>query len=193
MALESLKGRKDKYLLAHAMKSITPLLVGILLLGIVLISCESEIEPIDPIPPAIAKVEKVDTKTVVEVEKPAITLPEIKIESFSEFPDEIDGCACYFGKSKEELGDGKYVFITNYENLAFMQLDGKLRTFDLVSASDRIDGELTEIWSNEDYDMTITTSQTGQIDETSQNVGTITIKSTTQKSSTISIAGECGC
>ena len=110
-----------------------------------------------------------------------------------EYPESIDGCACYFGRTATELSEGKYIFMTNYEKKAYMMLDGKMRVFEQISSEDLSDGRLMERWENEEYDMVVTSKETGQIDETWQSIGTINIKPNDKESTTISVVGECGC
>jgi hypothetical protein len=50
-----------------------------------------------------------------------------------------------------------------------------------------------ETWKNENYDMIVTSKETGQIDETWQSIGTINIKPKDKEATTIEVVGECGC
>lgn len=117
----------------------------------------------------------------------------VDIGVYVEYPEAIDGCACYFGRTATELSEGKYIFMTNYEKKAYMTLDGKMRVFEQISSEDLSDGRLMERWENEEYDMVVTSKETGQIDETWQSIGTINIKPNDKESTTISVVGECGC
>ena len=55
----------------------------------------------------------------------------IQLESFSDFPNEIDGCSCCFSKSQEEYKKKMYVFVNDFAVLAFVKIDGKLIRFEL--------------------------------------------------------------
>lgn len=121
------------------------------------------------------------------------TPPTVDIAVYTEFPEEIDGCACYFSKTGPELKAGKYIFMTNYEKKAYMTLDGEMRVFDLIASKNGSGGKLEETWKNAKYDMVVTSSETGQIDETWQKTGTISIKPKDKKATVISVVGECGC
>ena len=135
--------------------------------------------PVEPIEP----VDQIDQPTGASVE----------VAVYTEFPDAIDGCACYFGKTAPELSDGKYIFTTNYDKKAFMQLDGKMREFDLVKSTNLDGGRLMEKWKNENYEMVVKSTETGQVDETWQRIGTINIKPKDKDATMIDVVGECGC
>lgn len=130
------------------------------------------VEPVDPIPD---------------------TPPTVGVAVYEEYPDAIDGCACYFGRTASELSEGKYIFMTNYEKKAYMELDGEMRVFNLIKSTDLEGGELMETWTNEGYEMVVKSTETGQIDETWQSIGTINIKPTDKDATMINVVGECGC
>jgi hypothetical protein len=121
------------------------------------------------------------------------TPPTVDIKVYSEYPEAIDGCACYFGLTSPELSEGNYVFMTNYEKKAYMILDGKMRTFELVQSENLPSGELKETWQHADYDMVVQSKETGEIDETWQSIGTISIQPKDKEKTVIRVVGECGC
>ena len=47
-----------------------------------------------------------------------------------------------------------------------MLLNGKIRAFDLKSSNGEASSKLIETWTNKDYELTVVSCQTGQIDET---------------------------
>lgn len=176
------------------MKISAPLFSFLLLIGILsLTSCISksdrttlpkEVEPDEPIV-IIDPVEPVDTIPALPV--------TVDVAVYTEYPEAIDGCACYFGKTATQLSEGKYIFMTNYEKKAYMELDGKMRVFELISSVDMENGELKETWSNENFQMVVKSTETGAIDETWQSIGTISITPTGKDATVISVVGECGC
>mgnify|MGYP001134437611 CR=1 FL=1 len=121
------------------------------------------------------------------------TPPTVDVAVYVEYPEDIDGCACYFGRTASELSEGKYIFMTNYEKKAYMELDGEMRVFELVNSTDLEEGQLMETWKNENYDMVVKSKETGQIDETWQSIGTINIKPKDKDATVINVVGECGC
>ncbi|MDG1915621.1 MAG: hypothetical protein P8I55_13650 [Crocinitomix sp.] len=53
---------------------------------------------------------------------------EISIDSFTEFPPEIDCCACYFSKKFDAFNLGEYIYMDDFRvKFAFMKLDGEMR------------------------------------------------------------------
>ncbi|MBQ5532023.1 MAG: hypothetical protein IIU04_00585 [Bacteroidales bacterium] len=49
----------------------------------------------------------------------------IQMSSFTDIPDEIDGCACYFSVSQEDLKNGVYIFVNDFASLAFVKIINK--------------------------------------------------------------------
>lgn len=76
----------------------------------------------------------------------ADTTKEIHLESFSDFPEEIDGCSCYFSISKNEFKKRNYIFVDDFGDIAFIKIDGKLMRFELTSNYDD-----TYIYKYKDY------------------------------------------
>ncbi len=156
-------------------------------------SCKQESTPID-IPELVIVKDSTETKPIIEpVDSIPKTPPTVEITVYTEYPEAIDGCACYFGKTASELSEGEYIFMTNYEKKAYMMLDGEMQVFELISSTDLESGKLMETWSNENYQMVVKSTETGQIDETWQSIGTIKIKPTDKDATVISVVGECGC
>lgn len=118
---------------------------------------------------------------------------QILIDTFSTFPPEIDGCACYFSYDETEFKNNKYVYADDYGNNAFVSINGVMTKFAL-SKSDTLPGDRSvETFVNDKYEITIDVKQVGQIDETWQKKGTIKIKPKDGKEIVKNIYGECGC
>ncbi|MBI5915905.1 MAG: hypothetical protein HY842_11045 [Bacteroidetes bacterium] len=118
--------------------------------------------------------------------------PALTIDTFSTFPPEIDGCACYFSNDEAEFKSGKYIYADNYEKTAFVSLHGAMTKFEMKS--DTSMGERTvKTFANDQYEVTIDMTKVGQIDETWQQKGTMTIKANSGQTISKNIYGECGC
>ncbi|MFK7787680.1 MAG: hypothetical protein AB8B56_21340 [Crocinitomicaceae bacterium] len=126
-------------------------------------------------------------------ENPSGNAPTVDVAVYVEYPEGIDGCACYFGRNATELSEARYIFMTNYDKKAYMKLDGEMREFDLISSTDLEDGRLMETWKNKNYNMVVKSKETGSIDETWQRIGTINIKPKNKDATMIGVVGECGC
>ena len=118
---------------------------------------------------------------------------QILIDTFSTFPPEIDGCACYFSNDQTEFKNDKYIYADDYGNNAFVSIDGVMTKF-VLKKSDTLPGDRSvETFVNDNYEITIDVKQVGQIDETWQKKGTIKIKPKEGKEIIKNIYGECGC
>lgn len=129
---------------------------------------------------------------LVKSKKKSIAEP-IVIGAFSEFPEGIDGCSCYFSQHSSALESGSYIFVTNFEELGFMMLNDKMVKFKLDETVELKDGKLMERWSNANFTLIKKTAATGQLDETWQHSGTISIKPKDGSTIESTIIGECGC
>lgn len=116
------------------------------------------------------------------------TTKEIHLESFSDFPEEIDGCSCYFSISKDELKNRNYIFINDFGNIAFIKIDGNLIRFELTNHDNDI-----YIYNYNDYTMKVEIIKRKFIDsELELEKGIITID-TPKGELKQKFIGECGC
>lgn len=118
---------------------------------------------------------------------------EIVIDHFKDFPEEIDGCACYFSANKKDFINGSYIYADTYHNHAYISINGQMRQFKLKSFTDIAEGYWVKIYANEEYEITLDSEEVLQVDETWQQKGTISIKSRDGKTIKETIYGECGC
>jgi hypothetical protein len=56
---------------------------------------------------------------------------DIYLETFTDIPQEIDGCACYFFASQENREKSEYIFVNDWALLAFVKINGQLVKFEL--------------------------------------------------------------
>ena len=120
----------------------------------------------------------------------------IRIGTFKGLPPEIDGCACYFSRNQKEFDKEKYICVDNYFNTAYVIINDKKVKFKSLTSSvstDSKDTHWTKNFKSEKYHMTIEMFQIGEIDETWQQKGNITIKSDDGNQITETFYGECGC
>lgn len=118
---------------------------------------------------------------------------EIKIDTFSIFPPEIDGSGCYFSNNEEEFKNKKYIYADNYVDIAFISINGVMRKFDLKKRKKISNNHFVETFVNNEYEITIDVKQVSQLDETWQKTGTLKIKPKVGKVIVKNIYGECGC
>jgi len=58
----------------------------------------------------------------------------LRIDTFKDIPDEIDGCACYYFLSKRDETTKTYLFVNDFGRIAFIALNGSIERFDLVDS-----------------------------------------------------------
>lgn len=183
------------------MKLTISLFSTLLILALALASCvqksDRSTDPPEQEPDTTLVTPPDNSKDTITINPELVNIPDtpttVDIAVYVEYPEEIDGCACYFGRTAPELSEGKYIFMTNYEKKAYMKLDGQMRVFELISSTDIEGGLLMETWKNKNYDMVVKSQETGAIDETWQSVGTINIKPKNKDATMIKVVGECGC
>lgn len=121
---------------------------------------------------------------------------KINVGTFTDFPPEIDGCSCYFSQSDADFKAQKYVYADNYENTAFININGamvKLSRPDAKSEKSATEKHVVKTYSNTDYEVTIDINQIKHLDEVWEYKGTLTIKPKNGQAVTVNIQGECGC
>ena len=116
------------------------------------------------------------------------------INTFKDFPEEIQGCACYFSKTKEDLYKGVYVFTDNNDDLGFIKINGKMEMLDLTGFDQKDDTHWTKVFTNSEYEITVVSEQLWQVDQIWHQKSVLTIKDKKGKlvTESIHVFGECG-
>jgi hypothetical protein len=136
------------------------------------------------------------SSTNLEIPTPseAITPTGLDIQTFEKWPEEIEGCSCYFAKNEKEFKEGKYIYLDDLGELAFMRINGSLEKFKLLKReATSTSSRAKKIWTNNNYELIIKQSQTSQTDETWQQKGQMILKLNNGKEFRQNIYGECGC
>lgn len=118
---------------------------------------------------------------------------ELVIDRFTEFPDEIDGCACYYSANKKDFVNGSYIYADNHQDHAYISINGKMQLFTLIKHTDVAEGYWIKIYANNEYEVTVDSEELWQVDQTWLQKGNISIKTKDGKKITETIYGECGC
>jgi len=117
-----------------------------------------------------------------------------KIEVIEKWPDDIEGCSCYFSRNRAEFKKSEYIYMDNYGDIAYLKINGNLERFRLAKSKSLMSSDRTEAtWVNENFEFDIKTEQIGQIDETWQRKGKLTLKQKDGEIIEEDIYGECGC
>ena len=130
----------------------------------------------------------------IEPELEEIVAFELNIDSFSEFPKEIDGCACYFSKTLDAFKQGNYFYMDDFgQEIAFMKLNGEMTKFSLTASNSADDESANVVGANKDYVITIKMNEVSSLDETFQKEGEVIINNSIGQTISIPFFGECGC
>ena len=121
------------------------------------------------------------------------TEKEIAIDRFKNFPEEIDGCACYFSANKEDFIKGEYIYADTYHDHAYISINGKMMQFKLKSYTDVAEGYWVKIYENDEYEVTVDSEEVLQKNASWLQKGKIPVKSKKKTIIKETIYGECGC
>jgi hypothetical protein len=117
---------------------------------------------------------------------------KILVENFP-FPKEIKECSCYFAKNKADFEAEKYIYADDAGKTAYMKLDGKRLSMNLISSSDmESDEELSKEIESDDYKISVKGKKI-KGEEALLFKGTLTIEKPDGTVVTMPIYGECGC
>lgn len=108
------------------------------------------------------------------------------------FPPEVDGCSCYFSRNQQEFHDEKYVYLDDYGNNAYLNVDGKQVKIKMEEGD--FDPEnFTKTISNDEFTVTIEGRKIKELEEVMMFEGKMTVKDKNGAATTTAIYGECGC
>ncbi|MGL6126691.1 hypothetical protein [Chryseobacterium artocarpi] len=151
-----------------------------------LVACKKDKETVSGASPA-------DSLNIVKDSATAsIPSGKIQIENIS-FPEEIKECSCYFARNKADFEAEKYIYADDAGKTAYMKLDGKRLSMNLISSSDmEVDEELTKEIENGDYKISVKGKKI-KGEEALLFEGTLTIEKPDGSVISTPIYGECGC
>ena len=117
------------------------------------------------------------------------------ISSFSELPDEIEGCSCLF--SADSLAKNSYLFASKYGSgtpISYIKVNGKMLRLTESEHTDTDSTSTFAIYKTDGIEVELDIKhgvKTGE--ESVKENGTITIKKEDGQTITKSIYGACGC
>ncbi|PZD76774.1 hypothetical protein [Mesonia sp. K7] len=131
-------------------------------------------------------------KVNTSVEHPQEITEENKIvlEVIEDWRNYMEGCSCYFGTTKENFKSQKWVYLDNYDDTAYIKIDGKVEKLPVVEDNKKFTYKKFE---NEAYEITLKTEQTNQIDEVWDFEGILIVKTKDGSITKQAINGACGC
>lgn len=152
-------------------------LLPILILGAITMACQNN-----------SQEDQTATEEIPMEETKAIQLEKFTLE---EWPEAIDGCSCSF--VQEGDADTSFIYVDDYQHMAFIKINGTMQQMELVDISKNED-ELIQNCQSEQYNINIEMKKTKTIDELNLYKGQMTIKRNTDGTeSSYQINGACGC
>ncbi len=122
----------------------------------------------------------------------SIIVPELSLQTFG-FPQEVEGCSCYFAENKTDFEKENFLYVDDYGNSAYIKVDRKLIKIPMEEG-DFDPSNFNKNIENEDYSISMSGRKTDEGDETMQFEGVMTVKEKkTGREFTSSVFGECGC
>ncbi|MEC5156761.1 hypothetical protein [Chryseobacterium sp. MP_3.2] len=126
-------------------------------------------------------------KVVKNLEKTSST----EFQTFG-FPAEVEGCSCYFSKNKDDFDEGKYVYIDDYGNNAYIKLDHELIKTPMVE-SDFDPINFKKSITTDDITITLEGKKIEELEEVMMFQGNLSVKKKNGETNSTPIYGECGC
>lgn len=128
-------------------------------------------------------------KEKAETQKPET----FTVNTFTDLPQEIDGCSCTFSEDSASYAKEKYIYANNFAKTSFIKVNGKM--IRLTETEHANPNSVTKYKSIGDgYEVEIKAKVFRTVDlEYNEMKGTMTIKSKKGKTLTKTIYGVCGC
>lgn len=123
---------------------------------------------------------------------PNQTEEAISIETFSEFPPEVDGCSCYLSTNESDFKASKYAYIDNREDVAVMKINGAMVKFKRLEEKEVSKNRWVKKFENKDYELVVDITQSG-VNGPFPQKGTIKLTKKGGQTITKDVNGECGC
>lgn len=113
----------------------------------------------------------------------------LKVETFTEYPSEIDGGSCDFYINQNDMNNNRLIMVNDLGQNAYLKINGKMETLLLTSYSEK-----QMEYANSSFHVTIIVSSTETEQYESATLkGTIRIKNTKGETKSFSFIGQCGC
>ena len=113
------------------------------------------------------------------------------VQTFA-IPPEVQGCSCLFAKNKEDLKNGKYVYVDDYGSTAYIKLEDKLIQIPMREG-DFDPSDFSKVIKNSEVAVIIKGKKVKEAGEKTIFEGEMMIETKDGSRSTIPIYGECGC
>jgi hypothetical protein len=135
-----------------------------------------------------------NTKQTNEHENKNVGSTALILDTFSIFPEEIEGCACYFSQNSRNFDQHLYILAGNYTGILYLCVDHQM--IRLQQFGNEISGKDYTIrkYKNKLYECTIEIHQNRRNgDETFLQKGKLDIRNQKGHRLKMTLFGECGC
>lgn len=61
----------------------------------------------------------------------------LKVETFTEYPSEIDGCSCDYYINQNDMNNNRLIMVNDFGQNAYLKINGKMETLLLTSYSEK--------------------------------------------------------
>lgn len=116
---------------------------------------------------------------------------KVSAQTFA-IPPEVQGCSCLFAKNKEDFDKGKYVYVDDYGNTAYIKLEDEMIQIPMREG-DFDPSDFSKIIKNSEVAVIIKGKKVKEAGETTAFEGEMMIERKDGTKNTIPIYGECGC
>lgn len=119
---------------------------------------------------------------------------KLTLETFG-FPQEVEGCSCYFAENRSEFVKQNYIYVDDFQKSAFIKINGEQIKAEYLKENEVLpEKDLNLKAESDDYKITVKgiKVEKGEI-ETALYEGTITVETKDGKKIESEFYGECGC
>lgn len=81
----------------------------------------------------------------------------LKLDFFDKIPLQIDGCSELYTYDSTSLNSSKYIFVTNYQDLAFIKVNGKQIALKTISKKELSNKNFVNIYKGSGYTVVLRT------------------------------------
>ncbi|MDB5156164.1 MAG: hypothetical protein JWR50_871 [Mucilaginibacter sp.] len=116
----------------------------------------------------------------------------IRLNRFTQLPNDVQGCVCYFFLSKTDEIKKKYIMTEIFAQIAYVSINNKIQKFNLINFKDKV----FYTYSNSDKTYTLRVEFKNKIKKDAEDfnvVGVLIIYKGQKVIIKRDIVGECGC
>lgn len=118
---------------------------------------------------------------------------DIILQTFTELPDAIDGCACLFAEDNKAFKNGEYLYADNMQTAGFVKIGDEMVQVTLDESDNSSDIRILTTGKNEDIEVKLDIRKSDQLDYQGSYFGTLEVKTKDGRKYKKTVFGECGC